>query len=358
MLKKICFSLIIGIASSQQVLCGTGSSIPIQEGKERTPARNRPNPQKNNFPKINFEEVALSSDSQSYSSGATSESSDEGPIEEATEGNRNFPAIDLGYHHCTEDIILYPQSSRVDLHPVYNKNFHSYLADEIFRLQRDYHFSKIPDAKVFILTGTGQSRPGPNFTLKNIVLNLLKTNKFFSRRISNFYPGEGPDAGFVKVFLRKNIKPQSSENGQAEYVMGKGWGCWQIDLRGVDFGEGMGLSLRNMHINLNSYLIHQFSEVRNTQTRLAEVVHLRDQMIQRAGLSNQRSKEPDTSSEEEDREVYILTGKGNKFPGNNLTLKSAVMKSLELKCFQALISGHDATPEQGLSIFLKRNIGY
>ena len=363
MFKENCLAWITCILFSQQVLCGTGQSVPIDKDNEERSVRTRQSTyhidDDDHFPKINFEEFSLASNSNSYESCTPSESSEEGPTVSMTEGNQDYPVIDLEYYSSREERTLSPQSYKLDLHPKYTKNPILTLENEIFRLQRAFHVSKIPDNKVFIITGTGKQRPGANFRLKNTVVEELKTKGFFSRRISKYYiyPDEGPNEGLVKVFLRKDIKPQSSEKGEAVYVIGRGWGRYEMDLTDIDFSEGVRLSLPNIHVNIHAHLSHQLSQVNNMIFQLNELDKLRDEMIQQVGLINQRSKDPNISSEKAGgEEVYIITGKQNKLPRFNVTLKTAVLRVLQAKTFQ-LISAYDDTPQEGILIFLNKYIG-
>lgn len=112
--------------------------------------------------------------------------------------HKGCPVIDLSAY---EEITL-ESAPIIDLHPVYKGNFKQHLRDEIFQKQRAYHLSQTPHKKYYISTGTGKKRPGPNFTLQNVVSDLLKED-YFKRRIE-YYRLE--KEGFFAIFLRKNTK--------------------------------------------------------------------------------------------------------------------------------------------------------
>ena len=114
---------------------------------------------------------------------------------------KNCPAIDLSFYE-NGFTSLESRIPKIDLHPVYNKNFKEYLRNKIFRMQKAYHLSETTVKKIYIITGTGKNRPGPDYSLQKTVNKLLGTD-YFRRRIA-FYRLE--KEGLFAVFLRKNIR--------------------------------------------------------------------------------------------------------------------------------------------------------
>ncbi len=108
------------------------------------------------------------------------------------------PVIDLSSYE--EDIL--EGALRIDLHPVYNKNPRKHLREAIFKRQIAYERSETEDGKIYIITGTGKKRTGPNFRLQNTVDEWLQ-EEYCSRRISEY---KLEQEGFFMILLRKTKK--------------------------------------------------------------------------------------------------------------------------------------------------------
>lgn len=119
-----------------------------------------------------------------------------------------FVDIDIRHFDGEPMVKLHPQGfPKVDLHPVYNKNYRDYLFDELSNLQE----KRIQEKYVRIITGTGIGRSGSNYTLKNNVLKLLRTDPSFEMLIdTNSIKGRGT-GGYILVSLlekRLNIRDE------------------------------------------------------------------------------------------------------------------------------------------------------
>jgi hypothetical protein len=172
------------------------------------------------YPRKNIvrESESGSNDSSSYSASSSysqteesSESSDMVPqTRKGCQTYKGCPLINLsGY-----EIPNFEATEKIDLHPVYNQNFKKRLRDEIYKHQLAYQRSETKEKKLYIITGTGQQRPGPNFRLQNAVQDLLKED-YFRRRIAY---SRLEKEGLFAIFLRKNKKimtPQGQNRKKA-----------------------------------------------------------------------------------------------------------------------------------------------
>jgi len=219
LLKKISVSFMVCALFSQHILCGTAQSVPRHENDEEKPVT-RQSVNNSSDPSLSDSAIGTSAVILGaaiagyglYKAFQSTESQEENSLQKT-----NFEEYDeLNHIDLSSFAELTEQSSeplqvvaqgggyhKVDLHDA-RKNFLPYLHDEIYRLQKLYHESKISSGKVLIITGTGKKRPGPNCRLKNAVIRVLKEDDFFLSRILS-YEDKNPDDGFVKVFLRKYL---------------------------------------------------------------------------------------------------------------------------------------------------------
>jgi hypothetical protein len=153
----------------------------------------------NNFPSSNkaFEIKEYSHSNMVSPFADSGENSDS--LEEVLHSYNGFPSIDLRSYEESE---LLEGAARIDLHPVYNKNPRKHLRNEIFKRQIAYGRSETKDNKLYIITGTGKKRAGPDFRLQNAVDGWLQED-YCSSRISKY---QLEQEGFFVVFLRKNKK--------------------------------------------------------------------------------------------------------------------------------------------------------